>query len=114
MTGRTIVIMGPAGAGKSTVAPLVAARLGLPFLDADDLHDAPSIASMRGGTALDDRRRIPWLRRINHELRARQDTGTVLACSALRPEYRAILGDGIDPPTFVYLAVGERTLHARL
>ena len=114
MTGGTIVIMGPAGAGKSTVGPLVASRLGLPFLDADDYHDAASIASMRSGAGLDDRQRIPWLRRLNHELQVRQDVGTVLACSALRPEYRAILGDGIDQATFVYLSVREGTLNARL
>jgi len=114
MTSRTIVIMGPAGAGKSTVGPLVAARLGLTFLDADDYHDAASIESMRSGVGLDDRQRIPWLRRLNHELRARRDVGAVLACSALRPEYRSILGDGIDHASFVYLSVREATLNGRL
>jgi gluconokinase len=115
MTGRTIVIMGPAGSGKSTVGPLVAARLGLTFLDGDDYHDAASIASMRSGAGLDDTtQRIPWLRRLNHELRARQDEGSVLACSALRPEYRAVLADGIDDAIFVYLSVREGTLNARL
>ena len=114
MTGSTIVIMGPAGAGKSTVGPLVASRLGLTFLDADDYHDAASIAGMRSGAGLDDTQRIPWLRRLNHELRARQDAGTLLACSALRPEYRAILGEGIVQAIFVYLSVREGTLNARL
>ena len=110
-----VVIMGPAGAGKSTVGPLVASRLGLTFLDADDYHDAAEHRRrMRSGAGLDDTQRIPWLRRLNHELRARQDAGTLLACSALRPEYRVILGEGIDHTIFVYLSVHEGTLKARL
>jgi carbohydrate kinase (thermoresistant glucokinase family) len=110
----TIIVMGAAGAGKSTIGPLVAARLGLPFLDADDYHDPESIAIMRTGTGLTGAQRLPWLRRLNHELRDRKATGCVLACSALRPEYRAILADGLDDEVFVYLAVSEKTLAARL
>jgi len=36
MTSPTCVIVGPPGAGKSTVGALVAARLGVAFRDADD------------------------------------------------------------------------------
>jgi shikimate kinase len=32
-----VLLVGPRGAGKSTVGPLLAARLGVPFVDTDDL-----------------------------------------------------------------------------
>lgn len=37
MTGPVCVLVGPPGAGKSTVGLLVADALGVPFVDADDL-----------------------------------------------------------------------------
>lgn len=36
MTGPRVVIVGPPGAGKSTVGSLLAQRLGVPFRDTDD------------------------------------------------------------------------------
>ncbi len=37
MSGPVAIIIGPPGAGKSTVGPLLAARLGVPFTDADSV-----------------------------------------------------------------------------
>ena len=34
----SVVVMGVSAAGKSTVSRLLAERLGMDFLDADDLH----------------------------------------------------------------------------
>jgi gluconokinase len=109
-----VVLMGVAGAGKSTVGSLVAARLGVPFFDADDLHDQSSIDAMRAGIALDDRQRQPWLQRLNDVLRAHQKSGVVLACSALKRSYRQTLREGLDHIAFVLLAVHETTLATRL
>ncbi len=109
-----VVLMGAAGAGKSTVGPLVAARLGLAYLDADDFHDPASTAAIRAGVALDDEQRQPWLRRLNGVLRAHRRSGVVLACSALKRSYRATLRAGIDEIVFVLLAVPASTLEARL
>jgi carbohydrate kinase (thermoresistant glucokinase family) len=109
-----IVLMGVAGAGKSTVGTLVAARLGVPFLDADDFHDQSSIDAMRAGIALDDRQRQPWLHRLNRVLRAHQAAGIVLACSALKRSYRDVLREGLDEVLFVQLTVSEDVLAARL
>ncbi|MCP5366899.1 MAG: shikimate kinase [Hyphomicrobiales bacterium] len=39
-TGRSIVLVGPMGAGKSSVGRRLAKRLGLPFTDADDAIEA--------------------------------------------------------------------------
>ena len=49
-----LVLMGVAGAGKTTVGHVVASRLHVPFLDADDYHDPAAIALMRAGKPLDD------------------------------------------------------------
>ena len=40
MTGPAVILIGPPGAGKSTVGPLLAARLGVGFADTDDRIEA--------------------------------------------------------------------------
>jgi len=109
-----IVLMGVAGAGKSTVGELVAGRLAVPFLDADDFHDPSSIDAIRAGIALDDWRRQPWLHWLNGLLRAHQASGVVLACSALKRSYRDVLREGLDNVLVVQLTVSEDVLATRL
>lgn len=46
---RVIAIDGPAGAGKSTVARMVAAATGLPFLDTGAMYRCVALAMVRGG-----------------------------------------------------------------
>ena len=57
----SIVVMGVSGSGKSTVGAALAARLDIPFADADAFHPAANIAKMSAGTPLDDDDRHPWL-----------------------------------------------------
>src|SRR5262245_50198485 len=102
--GPRIVMMGVAGAGKTTVGRLLARELVVPCLDADDFHSPAAIASMHAGHPLDDEQRLPWLRRVNAALR-RQPDGLVLACSALHRSYRDVLRDGVDGLSFVFLDV---------
>jgi gluconokinase len=109
---HTIVIMGPAGAGKSTVGPLVAARLGLPSSTATTTTAQPASASMRSGAGLDDTASPGCVASTSSG--PTETPSAVLACSALRPEYRSILGDGIDHASFVYLSVRHATLNGRL
>lgn len=45
----TIAIDGPAGAGKSTVAKLLASRLGLRYLDTGAMYRCLALAAMRAG-----------------------------------------------------------------
>jgi len=53
--GRVIVaIDGPAGAGKSSVARALAARLGFRYLDTGAMYRALTWLALRDGTALDD------------------------------------------------------------
>ena len=86
--------MGVSGSGKSTVGALLAQRLGVEFLDADEFHPPENVVKMAAGLPLDDADRRPWLERLNAELRKRK--GAVLACSALKESYRKILAHGID------------------
>jgi gluconokinase len=67
-----VVVMGVAGAGKTTVGRLLADELGCAFLDGDDYHPEANVAKMRAGRPLDDADRAPWLARMNEVLRARR------------------------------------------
>lgn len=111
-----IVIMGAAGAGKTTVGRALAQTLGWDFLDADDFHDARSIARMRRRIALTDEDRAPWLGRIHAAMTAadREGRNVVVACSALRESYRQVLATGIGRVVFVYLDAPASLLHERL
>jgi cytidylate kinase len=51
---RVIAIDGPAGAGKSTVAKALAARLGLDYLDTGAMYRAVTFAALRRGIDPDD------------------------------------------------------------
>ncbi|CAB4598028.1 MAG: (d)CMP kinase [Actinobacteria bacterium] len=51
---RVIAIDGPAGAGKSTVARALAARLGLEYLDTGAMYRAVTFAALRRGVLDDD------------------------------------------------------------
>ncbi len=109
-----IVVMGVTGSGKTTIGRIVAARLDAPFLDADDFHSEDAIAKMHAGHPLTDADRAPWLQRMHAALRDVGDGPVVLACSALKQEYREALRVGIAPLTFVVLDVDPATLAHRL
>ncbi len=58
---RVIAIDGPAGAGKSTVARALAARLGLEYLDTGAMYRAVTLAAMRRGIDTTDLERVAQL-----------------------------------------------------
>ena len=60
---RVIAIDGPAGAGKSTVARALAARLGLEYLDTGAMYRAVTLAAMRRGIDTADLDRVAELAR---------------------------------------------------
>ncbi len=110
-----VVVMGPTGAGKTTVGELLAARMGVPFVDADDFHDPANIERMRQGIPLDDTARRPWLRRLSDVLReARAYEGVVLACSALTDDARDALAPGAGPVRYVALVADASLLRERV
>ena len=51
---NVIAIDGPAGAGKSTIAKALAARLGLEYLDTGAMYRAVTYAAIERGISLDD------------------------------------------------------------
>jgi gluconokinase len=115
---RIIVLMGPAGAGKTTVGILLAESLGWRFLDADDFHSPANIDRMRRGIALTDADREPWLAAIRAALAQSLATNmrVVLACSALKEQYRrALVPAGEESRVrFVYLNADPHVLRERL
>jgi gluconokinase len=106
-------MMGVSGSGKSTVAALVAERLGWIFVDGDSFHTPEHIAQMHAGRALDDEDRAPWLESIAVWIDQRLAAGEpgVVVCSALRRAYRDRLTRGHPRVCVVYLE-GSRALIA--
>jgi gluconokinase len=111
-----IVVMGVSGSGKTTVGSALAARLGAPFVDADDLHPAANRAKMAAGVPLDDDDRWPWLRVVGEAIAAGVARGEapVVACSALRRAYRDVLREAAPGILFVHLAVSPAALAGRV
>jgi gluconokinase len=111
-----IVVMGAAGAGKSTVGRALAQELQWRFIDADDLHTPENIAKMRRGLALTHQDRMPWLSAVREQMEQSQRRGesAVVACSALTNEYRALLRADIDTVHIVFLKADPALLVERL
>ncbi len=109
-----IVMMGVSGAGKSTIAAMLAGRLGWTYEDADWFHPRSNIEKMHSGQALTDEDRSPWWQGIAAWIEATRNAGGhgVIACSALKRAYRDILVSGREDVRVVYLK-GERELIAR-
>ena len=120
-----IVVMGVSGCGKSTLGAMLAETLGCAFLEGDDFHSAQAVEKMRGGSALTDEDRWPWLDRLGGAMAgaiapsSSGRPGVVAACSALRKVYRdrlrAAVGAAAGVPVhFVFLENSRDELLARL
>ena len=112
-----IVLMGVAGAGKTTVGRLLAERLRWPFFEGDAFHPAENIEKMSRGVALNDIDRHPWLIAIAARIREliERKESAVFSCSALRAHYRNYLRAGNHPDVqLVYLQGDEPLIHRRV
>jgi len=100
-----IVVMGVSGVGKTTIGQMLSAAIGLPFFDGDDFHPQANIDKMAAGVPLTDADRQGWLMQLHQLLQAQlQLQGCVVACSALKQQYRDVLNNGLgDAVVFVYL-----------
>lgn len=111
---RRIVVMGVSGCGKSTVAQALAQRLGLPFIEGDELHPPDNVAAMSAGTPLTDEDRRGWLQAVAGTLAQAQTTGAVVTCSALKRSYRDLLRASAPGLRFVHLTGPQSLLAERL
>jgi gluconokinase len=100
-----LIVMGVSGSGKSTIASLLAIRLGWTYEDGDWFHPAKNVAKMHAGHPLEDEDRWPWLRAIAAAMAdaRRQKKRMVIACSALKRKYRDVLVNGAHDVRIVYL-----------
>lgn len=111
-TPHVVVVMGVAGTGKTTVGPLLATALGVPYAEGDDFHPPANIAKMSAGTPLDDDDRWPWLDAIGRWAHGRAGLGGVVSSSALKRAYRDRLRAAAPDAVFLHLT-GDRALIER-
>ena len=82
------VVMGVSGCGKSTLGRALAVRLGIPFIEGDELHPPANVAKMAAGIPLHDRDRMPFLDAVARSIALSDPGGVVVSCSALKRAYR--------------------------
>jgi gluconokinase len=110
-----ILIMGVAGAGKTTIGQELAHALGWRMVDADSLHPPQNVAKMHAGIPLTDADRKPWLDEVARQIRVSVNDGQncVFACSALKESYRRMLT--VSPEVrIVYLAITPELARERV
>ena len=111
-----LVVMGVSGSGKTTVAGILAHRLGWAFMEGDALHPRSNIEKMKAGHPLDDADRLGWLESVAEWVEGRLDAGEsgVITCSALKRSYRDVINRRGAGVVFVFLAGSEATIAPRL
>ncbi|WP_071518708.1 gluconokinase [Geitlerinema sp. PCC 9228] len=116
VTAPIFVVMGVSGVGKTSVGQLLARRLRVEFIEGDDFHPPENIAKMENGIPLTDRDRYPWLLALRQKIDTlpSQGKGGVVACSALKENYREILSGGGTTITWIFLEGARSLLQQRL
>ncbi|MFI0240796.1 gluconokinase [Streptomyces sp. NPDC016845] len=113
-TPHVVVVMGVAGTGKTTIGPLLAERLGVPYAEGDDFHPPANIARMTAGTPLTDEDRWPWLDAIGEWAHGRAGLGGVVSSSALKRSYRDRLRAAAPGVVFVHLTGSRELIEDRM
>ncbi len=109
----SLVIMGVAGCGKSSLGAAVAQATGLKLVEGDDFHSPANRAKMSQGVALTDADREGWLTTLSEQLRSNPG-GLVLTCSALKRAYRERLRQAAPGLRFVFLDINREQAQARV
>ncbi|KAL1647558.1 hypothetical protein SLS61_007384 [Didymella pomorum] len=119
-----LIVTGPAGCGKSTVAKFLSDRYGFEYIEGDEYHPKSNIDKMVAGIPLNDEDRWDWLILLRDQ--ALKDLkngakGVVITCSALKKKYRDVIRTAKlydeEPDAnvhFVYLRADKETLLARV
>lgn len=109
----TILLMGVAGAGKTTVGKVLTDKINGYFIEADDFHGKNNIKKMSAGIPLNDDDRYDWLIKIKNEiLKRKAKQNLIVACSSLKEKYRELLG--IGNYKLVFLKVDKLTAKNRI
>jgi len=95
---------------------MLADRLGWQFHDGDDYHPPENLKKMSSGMPLTDDDRQGWLQALADVIRRGETAGEngVIACSALKDQYRQVLGQGSPLVRFVYLSGTYEFIHDRM
>lgn len=119
-----LIVTGPAGCGKSTVAKFLAERYGFTYIEGDDFHPEANIKKMAANIPLNDADRWDWLILLRDQALMNLNNGAkgvVVTCSALKKKYRDVIRTARlydeDPNAhvhFVYLRADKETLLKRV
>lgn len=110
-----IFVMGVSGSGKSSIGKMLAKELNYTFIEGDDHHPESNIIKMRSGIPLTDEDRLPWLKILHASALNHKALGCVIACSALKKEYRRILSESISENVkWIYLKGSYELIHSRM
>lgn len=111
---QKFVIMGVSGCGKSSVGAALGEKLGVAYVDGDDLHPSENIAKMSKGLPLNDEDRWPWLAKVGETLAANKGCA-IIGCSALKRVYRDKIRETVaEPVLFIHLAGSRAVIAARM
>lgn len=93
-----IVVGGPAGTGKTTIAELLSKHFNCQFIEGDALHPQANIDKMSQGIALTDDDRWGWLQTLTEEasrsaISSADSHMCVVSCSMLKKLYRDFIKD---------------------
>lgn len=110
---HSIVVMGVAGCGKSSLATVLAAAEGAHLIEGDAYHSAANREKMQRGVPLTDTDRAGWLDTLAGELSA-QPASVVLTCSALKRAYRDRLRAATSDLRFVFMEIDPSAARARV
>lgn len=108
-----VVVMGVSGSGKTTVAEILARRLGWQEAEADDFHPAANVAKMHDGIPLTDQDRMPWLIALRDWINAAPGS-VILTCSALKRSYRDVLRTADARVEFIHLDGDHEVIRKRI
>lgn len=111
-----VVVMGVSGSGKTTIGKKLAEELRVEFVDADDFHPPENVSKMQSGEPLNDDDRRGWLLALRRSIDEAHASGRsmVLACSALKAEYREVLGLSRKGTVLVYLRATLELVEQRI
>lgn len=111
-----VIVMGVSGSGKTTVAKGISTIMGWEFAEGDAFHSEANVEKMRGGHALTDDDRWPWLTAIGDWISAKELAGesAVVTCSALRRSYRDLLRRDRPHVRFLHVEAPSAVIQDRM